>query len=90
VVVAAFLLSRQKDVQTPFRLLVGRAHGVDDLCLRHGWCAGYFRRIAAHDGTFAYQVGDLFTVGHAAQKSGTQVMDNIRGLIDSNPTIGWG
>jgi hydrogenase-4 component F len=32
----------------------------------------------------------FFTVGHAAQKSGTQIMADIRGLIDSNPTIGWG
>lgn len=32
----------------------------------------------------------FFAVGHATQKSGTQVMDNIRGLIKTNPTIGWG
>jgi hydrogenase-4 component F len=32
----------------------------------------------------------FFTVGHAAQKSGTQEMAGIRGLIESNPTIGWG
>jgi hydrogenase-4 component F len=32
----------------------------------------------------------FFAVGHAAQKSGTQIMQDIRGLIESNPTIGWG
>jgi hydrogenase-4 component F len=32
----------------------------------------------------------FFTVGHATQKSGSQVMDNIRGLITISPTIGWG
>jgi hydrogenase-4 component F len=32
----------------------------------------------------------FFTVGHAAQKTGTQIMDQIRGLVDTNPTIGWG
>jgi hydrogenase-4 component F len=32
----------------------------------------------------------FFTVGHAAQKTGTQMMDQIRGLADTNPTIGWG
>jgi hydrogenase-4 component F len=32
----------------------------------------------------------FFAVGHAVQKTGTQVMDDIRGLIDINPTIGWG
>ena len=29
-------------------------------------------------------------VGHAAQKAGSQVMANIRGLITVSPTIGWG
>jgi len=32
----------------------------------------------------------FFTVGHAAQKAGTQVMDEIRGLVRVNPTVGWG
>jgi hydrogenase-4 component F len=32
----------------------------------------------------------FFAVGHAAQKSGTQVIEEIRGLLVSNPTIGWG
>jgi hydrogenase-4 component F len=32
----------------------------------------------------------FFTVGHATQKTGTQVMDQIRGLIVTNPAIGWG
>jgi len=32
----------------------------------------------------------FFTVGHAAQKAGTQMMDQIRGLIRVNPTVGWG
>ena len=32
----------------------------------------------------------FFAVGHAAQKAGTQVMDEIRGLMQVNPTVGWG
>ncbi|MCK7473840.1 MAG: hypothetical protein MZV49_10640 [Rhodopseudomonas palustris] len=32
----------------------------------------------------------FFAVGHAAQKAGTQLMEDIRGLITLNPTIGWG
>ena len=32
----------------------------------------------------------FFAVGHAAQKAGTQIMDEIRGLIIQSPTIGWG
>jgi hydrogenase-4 component F len=32
----------------------------------------------------------FFAVGHATQKAGTQVMDDIRGLITLSPVIGWG
>jgi hydrogenase-4 component F len=32
----------------------------------------------------------FFAVGHAAQKSGSQLMENIRGLILLSPTVGWG
>jgi hydrogenase-4 component F len=34
--------------------------------------------------------GIFFTVGHAAQKAGSQLMDDIRGLITLSPTVGWG
>ena len=32
----------------------------------------------------------FFAVGHAAQTAGTQVMDDIRGLITISPMVGWG
>ena len=32
----------------------------------------------------------FFAAGHAAQKVGTQIMDQIRGLINVSPTIAWG
>ena len=32
----------------------------------------------------------FFAVGHAAQKAGTQIMEEIRGLIKVNPMVGWG
>jgi hydrogenase-4 component F len=32
----------------------------------------------------------FFAVGHAAQKAGTQIMEDIRGLIKVSPTVGWG
>ncbi|MGH9550533.1 MAG: proton-conducting transporter membrane subunit, partial [Terriglobales bacterium] len=32
----------------------------------------------------------FFTVGHAAQKAKTQIIENIRGLIVISPNIGWG
>jgi hydrogenase-4 component F len=32
----------------------------------------------------------FFAVGHAAQKAGTQIIDDIRGLVTISPAIGWG
>jgi hydrogenase-4 component F len=32
----------------------------------------------------------FFAVGHAAQKTGSQLIDDIRGLITVSPMIGWG
>lgn len=32
----------------------------------------------------------FFSVGHATQKAGTQLMEDIRGLIKVSPTVGWG
>jgi hydrogenase-4 component F len=32
----------------------------------------------------------FFAVGHATQKAGTQIMDDIRGLLKVSPTVGWG
>jgi hydrogenase-4 component F len=32
----------------------------------------------------------FFAVGHAAQKTGTQTIDHIRGLIRTSPAVGWG
>jgi formate hydrogenlyase subunit 3/multisubunit Na+/H+ antiporter MnhD subunit len=32
----------------------------------------------------------FFAVGHATQRAGTQVMDDIRGLLQASPTLGWG
>jgi formate hydrogenlyase subunit 3/multisubunit Na+/H+ antiporter MnhD subunit len=32
----------------------------------------------------------FFTVGHACQKAGTQVMTEIRGLVKVSPVLGWG
>jgi hydrogenase-4 component F len=32
----------------------------------------------------------FFAVGHATQKAGTQIMDDIRGLMRVSPTVAWG
>ncbi|MGZ5039035.1 MAG: proton-conducting transporter transmembrane domain-containing protein, partial [Usitatibacter sp.] len=32
----------------------------------------------------------FFAVGHATQNAGTQIMEEIRGLLKVSPTVGWG
>ena len=59
VVVAAFFLSRQKDIKRMFAYSSIEHMGLDHLRLRHGRADRELRRPAAHDGAFADQVGDL-------------------------------
>jgi hydrogenase-4 component F len=90
VVLAAFFLSRQRDVKRMFAYSSIEHMGLITFAFGMGG------QIAAFAGLLHMTVHSLiksaifFTVGHAAQKAGTQVMDNIRGLIRSNPTVGWG
>jgi hydrogenase-4 component F len=67
--------------QAPVRLFVDRAHGHHHVRVRHG------RPVASFAGLLHMTVHSLtksaifFAVGHATQKAGTQVMDDIRGLV---------
>ena len=63
VVAAAFLPDAPARHQAHVRLLVDRAHGPDDLRLRHGRRHRQLRRAAAHDRALADQVGDLLHGG---------------------------
>jgi hydrogenase-4 component F len=90
VVVAAFFLSRQKDIKRMFAYSSVEHMGIMTFAFGMGG------PIAAFAGLLHMTVHSLtksaifFTVGHASQKTGTQNMEDIRGLIQSNPTIGWG
>ena len=90
VVVAAFSLSRQKDVKRMFSY-----SSIEHIGLMT-FAFGIGGPIATYAGLLHMTVHSLvksaifFTVGHAAQKAGTQVMENIRGLITVSPTVGWG
>jgi len=90
VVLAAFFLSRQRDVKRMFAYSSIEHMGLITFAFGMGG------QIASFAGLLHMTVHSLiksaifFTVGHASQKAGTQVMDNIRGLIRSNPTVGWG
>ncbi len=90
VVVAAFFLSRQKDVKRMFAY-----SSIEHMGLI-AFAFGLGGPIANYAGLLHMTVHSLiksaifFTVGHAAQKAGSQIMEDIRGLIKVSPTIAWG
>jgi hydrogenase-4 component F len=90
VVVAAFLLSRQKDVKRLFAYSSVEHMGLMTFAFGMGGALATFAGLLHMTVHSLTKSAIFFTVGHAAQKAGTQEMAGIRGLIESNPTIGWG
>jgi len=90
VVAAAFLLTRQKDVKRMFAYSSIEHMGLMTFAF------GLGGSIANYAGLLHMTVHSLiksaifFAVGHAAQKAGTQAMDQIRGLIKTSPMVAWG
>jgi len=90
VVVAAFFLSRQRDIKRMFAYSSIEHMGIMTFAFGMGG------QVAAFAGLLHMTVHSLtksaifFTVGHASQKTGTQNMTEIRGLIQQSPAIGWG
>ncbi len=90
VVMAAFFLSRQKDVKRMFAYSSIEHMGLITFAFGMGGPVATFAGLLHMTVHSLTKSAIFFTVGHAAQKSGTQLMDGIRGLIRTNPTIGWG
>jgi hydrogenase-4 component F len=90
VVVAAFFLSRQKDVKRMFAYSSVEHMGLMTFAFGMGGPVATFAGLLHMTVHSLTKSAIFFTVGHAAQKTGTQMMDQIRGLVDTNPTIGWG
>jgi hydrogenase-4 component F len=90
VVVAAFFLSRQKDVKRMFAYSSIEHMGLTTFAFGMGGPVATFAALLHMTVHSLTKSAIFFAVGHATQKSGTQVMDQIRGLIVTNPTIGWG
>ena len=90
VVVAAFLLSRQKDIKRMFAYSSIEHMGLATFAFGMGGSIAAFGALLHMTMHSLTKSAIFFTVGHAAQKSGTQLMEHIRGLISTNPTIGWG
>jgi len=89
VVVAAFLLSRQKDIKRMFAYSSVEHMGIITFAFGLGGAVGNFAALLHMTVHSLTKSAIFFAVGHAAQKTGTQVMDQIRGLITISPLIGW-
>ena len=89
-VLAAFLLSRQTDAKRLFAYSSVEHMGLVTFAFGIGGAVATFAGLLHMTVHSLTKSAIFFTVGHAAQKSGTQEMAGIRGLIESNPTIGWG
>ena len=88
--VAAFFLSRQKDVKRMFAYSSIEHMGLITFAFGMGGPVANFAGLLHMTMHSLTKSAIFFAVGHAAQKTGTQLMEDIRGLIRINPLIGWG
>ena len=90
VVLAAFFLWRQRDVKRLFAYSSIEHMGIIAFAFGMGGPVANFAALLHMTVHSLTKSAIFFTVGHAAQKAGSQLMDNIRGLITLSPTVGWG
>jgi hydrogenase-4 component F len=90
VVVAAFLLSRQRDIKRLFAYSSIEHMGIITFAFGMGGPIANFAGLLHMTVHSLTKSAIFFAVGHATQKAGTQIMDDIRGLITMSPMLGWG
>ncbi len=90
VVVAAFFLSRQRDIKRMFAYSSIEHMGLMTFAFGMGGPIANFAGLLHMTVHSLVKSAIFFAVGHAAQKAGTQVMEDIRGLLKVSPTVGWG
>src|SRR3989441_1101022 len=90
VVVAAFFLSKQRDIKRMFAYSSVEHMGIMTFAFGMGGPVAAFAGLLHMTVHSLTKSAIFFTVGHASQTTGTQNMDSIRGLIQQSPTIGWG
>jgi len=90
VIVAAFFLSRQTDIKRMFAYSSIEHMGLCTFAFGLGGPVATFAALLHMTVHSLTKSAIFFTVGHAVQKTGTQIMDEIRGLVLTNPTIGVG
>ena len=90
VVVAVFLLARQRDIKRLFAYSSIEHMGIITFAFGIGGPIANFAGLLHMTVHSLTKSAIFFAAGHAAQKTGTQMMDEIRGLAAISPMIGWG
>lgn len=90
VVLASFLLFRQKDIKRLFAYSSIEHMGLATFAFGLSGPVGTFAALLHMTVHSLTKSAIFFAVGHAAQKAGSQLMDDIRGLMTLSPTVGWG
>ena len=90
VIVAAFSLFRQRDIKRMFSYSSIEHMGLMTFAFGMGGPIANFAGLLHMTVHALTKSAIFFAVGHAAQKAGSQIMVNIRGLIKVSPTVGWG
>jgi hydrogenase-4 component F len=89
-VVAGLFLHRQRDIKRLFSYSSIEHMGLMTFAFGLGGPLATFGALL-HMTVHSLTKSAIFvTVGHASQIAGTQAMEGIRGLIDTQPSVGWG
>jgi hydrogenase-4 component F len=89
VLVAAFFLSRQRDVKRLFAYSSIEHMGIATFAFGMGGAVASFAGLLHMTAHSLTKSAIFFAVGHAAQKTETQNIEDIRGLIQVSPAVGW-
>ena len=90
VVIAALFLSRQKDIKRMFAYSSIEHMGLITFAFGMGGAVATFGAMLHMTVHSLTKSAIFFAVGHAVQKAGSQQMENIRGMMQLSPTVGWG
>jgi hydrogenase-4 component F len=90
VLVGAFFLWRQHDIKRLFAYSSIEHMGLITFAFGIGGPIANFAALLHMTVHSLTKSSIFFTAGHASQAAGTQQMEDIRGLADTSPTIGWG
>jgi hydrogenase-4 component F len=90
VALAALFLWRQRDIKRLFAYSSIEHMGIISFAFGMGGPVANFAALLHMTVHSLTKSAIFFAVGHAAQKAGTQLMLEIRGLLSISPTVGWG